>query len=198
MASAVDGVRAALASVPRGVAWVQLRDKSAGPEQIQAAASQLLPILRKANALLVVNGSVELALSCRADGVHLPEVAGCPSALIAARRAHAPTGDRLIVGTSRHSSESAREARIDADYVFLGPIWPTPTKPDALGPEALEAARAQGVANSGLLYAIGGIETADRARTAIQHGADGVAGIRAFRGEAIIPLVAALSGPLLP
>ncbi|MBI2402801.1 MAG: thiamine phosphate synthase [Gemmatimonadetes bacterium] len=118
---------------------------------------------------LFVNDRLDVARIVRAWGLHLPS-AGLPVA--EARRL---LGKRVLIGRSVHSAEAARRAHAEgADYVFLGPIWETPSHPGtaALGPEAITAAAPATV------IAIGGI-TAERARACRAAGAYGVAVISA-------------------
>ncbi len=119
--------------------------------------------------LLMVNDRLDVARVVGARGVHLP-AHGLPVA--AAREL---LGPEAFVGRSVHDAEEARRAQDEgADYVFLGPIWETPSHPGGapLGPEAIT--RSQPVR----VIAIGGI-TAERARVCRAAGAYGVAAISA-------------------
>ena len=89
-----------------------------------------------------------------------------------------------------------------ADLIQLGPIWPTPSKPDALtlGEAALAdlarrgLARRAGRARRATLVAVGGIDSAERAERAAASGADAVAIIRAaWTGDSLAPYVAAVT-----
>ena len=87
----------------------------------------------------------------------------------------------MFLGVSTHSLEQARRAQEDgADYVAVGSIFPTATKPESqlVGLDLVRAAR-QSV--RGPLVAIGGI-TPDNAAEVIRAGADGVAVISAICG----------------
>lgn len=133
-------------------------------------AETLKQILDPAGALLIVNDRVDVALASGAAGVHLPEP-GLP--VEAARRI---AGDRLLVGRSVHQPRAARTGRSDGpDYVFLGPIWPTPSHPETrvLGLDAIREAQPARV------IAIGGIN-AERARECRAAGAYGVAAVSAL------------------
>lgn len=125
--------------------------------------------LHGTDSLLFVNDRLDVARVVSAHGVHLP-AGGLP--LAAARKL---LGPKALIGRSVHSAEQARRAHAEgADYVFLGPIWETPSHPGAapLGADAiLEAAPAR-------VIAIGGI-TAERAGLCRAAGAHGVAAISA-------------------
>ena len=131
-------------------------------------------LLAEAGVAVLVNDRVDAVLAVGAAGVHLP-AAGIP--VDVARRL---LGPKALIGRSTHSPEEARDA-IDAgaDYVFLGPIWETPSHPGApaLGPAAVEAAVA--ASPSARVIAIGGV-TPERARIVREAGAWGAAAISAL------------------
>ncbi len=122
------------------------------------------------NVTVLINDRADVALAARASGVHLP-AQGLPTEALL--RLLPPT---QLVGRSVHGADEARQAARDgADYVFLGPIWETPSHPGhaGLGARALRATAPARV------IAIGGI-TAERARACVGNGAYGVAAIRAL------------------
>ena len=168
-------VATAVADCPPGSVIVQVREKDldGGPLlQLVRAAQPFAPVL--------VNDRLDVALAAGAQGVHLPE-RGLP---VADARVLAPTG--FVVGVSRHA------APLDAaaDLIHLGPIWPTPSKPDAvpLGEPALAWSHAHAI-----LVAVGGIDAPSRARQAAAAGAAAVATIRAaWSGASLAPFVAAV------
>lgn len=183
-------VQAALAGVPAGAMLVQLRARELGAGELLALARRLRAVTAACGARLLVNDRLDVALAAGADGVHLPE-AGLD---IAAVRALAGPG--FLVGVSRHSAaDAAAAARAGADLVVCGPVWPTPSKPGAapLGLGALARAAAgmaggrpadgatgRAPGRSAHLFALGGVDTPERARAARAAGAHGVASIRAF------------------
>lgn len=135
-------------------------------------------VLRLANQLqqnagtawVIVNDRVDVARIAGCAGVHLPSN-GLP--VSAARDLLA--SDQLV-GRSTHSADEARRALDEgADYVFLGPVWSTPSHPEApaLGPGALRELHSLPV------IAIGGVTPA-RARECRDAGAWGVAAISAL------------------
>ena len=161
------------AAVRGGVDIVQLRDKHAPREELLPLAEGLRGICEEAGAIFTVNDDVELARSSRAHGVHLGQEDG---PLAVARDALGPDA---VVGRSVGSAEEAIEAvREGADYLGVGTIYATPTKPEetADGPALLGE-----VADLGLVipwFAIGGI-TLETAGEAAAAGAYGFAVVRA-------------------
>ena len=163
----------AAAAVRGGVDIVQLRDKHATREELLPLAEGLREICEESGAIFTVNDDVELARSSRAHGVHLGQGDG-PLA-----SARAVLGTDAVVGRSVGSAEEAIEAvREGADYLGVGTIYATPTKPEeeADGPALLGE-----VADLGLVvpwFAIGGI-TRETAEEAAAAGAYGFAVVRA-------------------
>ncbi|MEO8601662.1 MAG: thiamine phosphate synthase, partial [bacterium] len=137
----------------------------------------LRQLTARAGAALIINDRVDVALACGADGVHLPRHG------MHIAEARALLGPARVIGVSTHApSEVADAATAGADFAVIGPIFDTPSKHQygaPLGLAALSAARA--VAPTLPLFAIGGID-AGNAAAARQHGADGVAVIRAVLG----------------
>lgn len=168
-----DLARRVRAAVRGGVDVVQLRDKHAPREGLLALAEELRGICEEAGAIFTVNDDVELARSSRAHGVHLGQEDG-PLA-----QARNTLGLDAVVGRSVGSAEEAIEAvREGADYLGVGTIYATPTKPkeEAEGPALLGE-----VADLGLVvpwFAIGGI-TRETAEEAAESGAYGFAVVRA-------------------
>ena len=118
----------------------------------------------------MVNDDVEAALTLRADGVHLGR--GDPGAQRAVEQG-------LMLGTSASSVEEARAGeRLGAAYIGAGPVWATPSKPDADPPIGLDGLREICEAVSIPVVAIGGVDAAN-AGDCIDAGAAGVAVVRA-------------------
>jgi thiamine-phosphate pyrophosphorylase len=169
----VAGRRAAIeGALAGGVDAVQLRDRRAAGGPLLAAARRLRALTYDRDAALLVNDRIDVALSCDADGVHLP-AASWP---IAAARAL--LGARAWIGRSTHgATEAAAAAAAGADYVVVGPIFATPSKTDfgpPLGTAALAATHA-----TAPVVAIGGV-TVERVPALRSAGAHGVAVIRAI------------------
>ena len=164
----VADLETALAAVAGGATVVQLRLKGRPTAEVVAAGRSF----RELPATLVVNDDVEAALALGADGVHLGRTdQGAERALSAG----------LILGLSAASADEAAECeRRGAAYVGAGPVWATPSKPDADPPTGLEGLRAICAAVSVPVVAIGGVD-ATNAGDCIRVGAAGVAVIRAAR-----------------
>jgi thiamine-phosphate pyrophosphorylase len=140
-------LRAALAG---GVDIVQLRDKQAGDDQVLEAAKVFRRVADQHGALFIVNDRPDLAVAAEADGVHVGQDDTPVS------EASAMVGPDRIVGLSTHSPDQIAGAR-GADYIAVGPVYATPTKPGrpAVG---LELVRHAAVHARDPWFAIGGID----------------------------------------
>ena len=157
-----------------GVDAVQLRDKHASDDQIVRAAAAFRSLCDRHGALFIVNDRAELALACDADGVHV----GQDDAPVAEVRRM--IGDDLLIGLSTHSPDQiARANESSADYIGVGPVYETATKPglEAVG-EALVRYASANAARP--FFAIGGIDEANAARV-VAAGARRIAVVRAIR-----------------
>ena len=155
-----------------GAALLQYRNKSAAPALALEQALRLAALCRAQGVPFVVNDSIELAVASGADGVHL----GRDDASAAQARRALPGA---LVGVSCYADPArARAAALaGADYIAIGSVFASPTKPAAVRAplELIAAARAE----TGLpVVAIGGITHANAPR-AIAAGADMVAVISA-------------------
>jgi thiamine-phosphate pyrophosphorylase len=139
------------AALDGGVDIVQLRIKDAPDEQVLEAAQRYRRLCTAAGALLIVNDRPDLALAADADGVHV----GQDDVAVAAARA--VVGADRLVGLSTHSPEQITGAA-GVDYIGVGPVHATPTKPGR-PPVGLELV-GYAAANCALpFFAIGGIDT---------------------------------------
>ena len=162
----VGDFAAALAAVEGGATVIQLRLKNAPTEEVVETGRPF----RDLPATFVVNDDVDAALELGADGVHLGR--SDPGA----ERA---VGQGLLLGTSAASVEEARDGeRAGATYIGAGPIWPTPTKPDADPAIGLDGLAEICAAVAVPVVAIGGIDASNVAEC-IAAGAAGVAVVRA-------------------
>lgn len=117
-------VREALAG---GVTFVQLREKHMSTDELVEEAKTILPICREARVPFLIDDDVEAARLVGADGVHVGQ---SDTACAEARRILGPDA---IVGVSAQTVEQAVAAeRAGADYLGVGALIPTPTKPDAV------------------------------------------------------------------
>jgi thiamine-phosphate pyrophosphorylase len=156
-----------------GAALVQYRAKDAAPALVLEQARALALACRAARIPLIVNDSPELALAAGADGVHL----GRGDGTVARARAVLPHG---IVGVSCYDDPrlAAAAAAEGADYVAIGSVFASPTKPGAKR-AALESLAAAKRASGLPVAAIGGITLAN-ASLAVGAGADLLAVISAL------------------
>ncbi|MCQ4850840.1 thiamine phosphate synthase [Gordonibacter pamelaeae] len=119
-----------------GATFVQLREKEAPRAEVVLRARALAPLCRAAGVPFVVNDDVEAARLAGADGVHVgQDDAACADA-------RAELGPDAIVGVSVQTVEQALAAQADgADYLGVGAVFGTPTKPDAadVGADGLAA-----------------------------------------------------------
>ncbi len=122
------------AAIRGGAKVIQLREKELPGRDLYRLACAFRKITAEAGVLLIINDRVDIALAADADGVHL----GQDDLPLAAARRIAP---ELLIGISTHSRAEALQAESEgADYVNIGPIFPTATKEGVsrfLGPEAI-------------------------------------------------------------
>ncbi|HUQ80463.1 MAG TPA: thiamine phosphate synthase [Gemmatimonadaceae bacterium] len=166
----IDGlVRRSAAAVRGGATMVQLRLKDLDPRDLVIAARRLVAALAVP---VIVNDRADIALAAGAAGVHV----GTDDIPARALRGVVPPG--FIIGASVGSDAEVADAD-GADYVGIGPVFATPSKPDAgaaIGiAEFVRLARRTGLP----AVAIGGID-ATNFRDALTAGAHGVAVIRAI------------------
>src|SRR5579872_7114330 len=167
----IDTVGEAIAG---GVTVVQLRDPDAKTRALVEEARALLALLRPAKIPFIVNDRVDVALAVDADGVHVGQ---SDMAVADARRLIGPS---RILGLSITSEADLDRADVAAvDYLGVGPIYASPTKPDAAPPMAIGGLRAIARRTRLPIVAIGGLH-AGNAEEAIAAGADGVAVVSAI------------------
>ncbi len=180
------------AAIRGGVDVVQLREKRIAKEELLALAEELRRICARGGALFTVNDDVELARLAGADGVHL----GQEDEAIA--KAREVLGPKAVVGISVGSVAEAREAvRRGADYLGVGTVFATPTKPDA---EVAGLTFVEGMARERPpvpWFAIGGV-TAETAPRVAAAGAKGFAVVRAILNAEDPEAAARELGRLLP
>jgi len=171
-------------AIAGGADVIQLRAKECDCGYLRGCAAEIRAITREAGVLFIVNDRLDVALQCGADGVHL----GQKDLPLKLARRLAPEG--FIIGASASTLEEALAAERDgADYIGLGPIYPTASKADAgtcCGSELLREARPR---LSVPIVAIGGISEANAADV-LKAGADGIAVISAVVGQADVAAAA--------
>lgn len=140
------------AAIAGGVDVVQLREKDVTERELLDVASEAVAICHARGVPLIVNDSPEIAIASGADGVHVGQEDTPP------QRAREIVGPELIVGLSTHApAEIDAASAAPVDYIGVGPIHETPTKPGrpAVGTALVEYAAVHcGVP----FFAIGGID----------------------------------------
>jgi thiamine-phosphate pyrophosphorylase len=168
--SHLDIARAALAG---GADAVQLRDTSATAQNLSLMAAEIQPLARKFGAVFIVNNRVDVALVSGADGAHVGQDD------LPAREARRLLPRPAVLGVSAGTIEEAKRAvREGADYIGVGPIFPSATKPDAGAPIGVDALAAIARAVAVPVVAIGGINP-DNVAQVIRAGAAGAAVVAA-------------------
>lgn len=109
-----------------GATCIQLREKDMEFEQFLAEAIRLKSICREYGVPFIINDNVEIAVQCKADGVHVGQH---DMALTEVRKI---VGDDMIIGVSAQTLKQATEAEANgADYLGVGAVFSTSTKLDA-------------------------------------------------------------------
>lgn len=172
--SLVEVVKAA---VEGGVTAVQLRDHHATDRDLYETALRLREALADTGASLLVDDRLDIAMAAGVDGVHLGQ------SDLPAEAAREIAGSELIIGVSVTNLVEAAAAAASRpgtiDYLGVGPIFPTLTKPDAAPAIGVEGLHAVCALTTLPCVAIGGIR-ADRAPELISAGAAGIAVVTAI------------------
>jgi len=155
---------------------IQLRAKKSTPDEIRCMAEKILPVTRRANVGLVINDHLEIARDLGAELCHLgqedffdsghTQVSELPPLLRSGAASRTPNSlprqsaaavGKLRIGLSTHSPEQAKRAlAAGPDYLAIGPVYATGTKPTAK-PVTLDYVR-WAAANINIpWFAIGGI-----------------------------------------
>src|SRR5262249_12189995 len=152
-----------------GATLIQIRDKSATPDELYRAGVASIAIARPRGVRIIINDRADVALAAGADGVHLGQDD------LPAEQARALLGPSRIGGLSTHSvAQAVRAAGLPVDYIAIGPAFRTTTK---VNPDPTVALDLIGEISRQIdkpLVAIGGI-TLERARDVVEAGADSVA-----------------------
>jgi len=162
------------AAIRGGVDVVQLRDKALADEQMATAAREFRAAADAGGALFVLNDRPDLVAACAADGVHVGQDDATPAA------ARALVGPDAIVGRSTHApaQADAADADPDVDYLAVGPVHATPTKPGRPAAGLEYVAYAAGHVASPW-FAIGGLDASNAAAVA-ERGARRIVVVRAI------------------
>lgn len=152
-----------------GVTLIQLRDKQGTPRAIYVQACEIAAFSAKSGVRFIVNDRPDIAAMCGAGGVHVGQDD------VPVEAARALCAKPLWVGVSTHNLAQLRDADgTSADYIAVGPVFPTGTKANPDPVVGLEFIRAARQATRKPLVAIGGI-TVESAADVFRAGADSVA-----------------------
>jgi thiamine-phosphate pyrophosphorylase len=174
---AIGMVETARLAVLGGATMVQLRDKQATTAEMIATGLQLKAALSGTGVSLIVNDDVEAALAIGADGIHVGQED------MNATEVRKRVGDRLILGLSVETEDLAR--RVDpavVDYVGVGPVFATGTKPDHKQPIGFEGLARIVAASPIPAVAIGGVKV-QHVEEIFRAGAKGLAVVSAICGS---------------
>ncbi|MEZ7171952.1 thiamine phosphate synthase [Sporosarcina sp. OR05] len=163
-----------------GITCFQLREKGPGAKRGEALlefARQCQELCKEYGVPFIVNDDVDLALALDADGVHVGQED--EQAAIVRKR----LGTGKILGVSAHTSDEVLAAiEAGADYIGMGPVYTTTSKPDAkpvAGTQFIQTTRS--VYPDLPIVGIGGI-TVDNFAPVFAAGANGVSVISAIAG----------------
>jgi thiamine-phosphate pyrophosphorylase len=168
-----------------GADLIQLRAKGSSREEILRLAQAILPVTRRAGVGLVINDHPSLAQEAGADACHLgqDDFFGAGHTHVAALR---PWPSALRIGLSTHAPQEAQRAlAAGADYLAIGPVYPTGTKPDAK-PVTLEYVRWAAANVAVPWFAIGGINL-DNLHDVLAAGARRICAVSAILNASEVP-----------
>ncbi|KLK98656.1 thiamine-phosphate pyrophosphorylase [Bacillus pumilus] len=164
-------------AIQGGITMFQFREKGEKAlqgEEKKQLARQIQALCQEANVPFIVNDDVQLAIDLDADGVHVGQED------TNAKHVRQRIGNKIL-GVSTHNLDEVKQAMKDgADYVGMGPVYPTETKKDTRsvqGVSLITEVRRHGLQIP--IVGIGGI-TYDNAAPVIQAGADGISIISAI------------------
>lgn len=174
----IDIVDAVELAARGGVTIVQLREKQISGREFCELAFRIKQVTKRYNIPLIINDRVDIALAVDADGVHVGQED------IPANIARRIIGPHRILGVSAKTVDEALKAEKDgADYLGVGAVFPTPTKPesDAIGIEGVKRIKE---AVKIPVVAIGGITKENAYEIIHDAGVDGISSVSAvFAGD---------------
>lgn len=162
------------AAVHGGTSMVQLREKHADTREFVELARRLKALLAPQGVPLLINDRVDVALAAGADGVHVGQSDMHP------RDVRALIGREALLGLSVECMDHVLEAAdFGVDYLGVGPVYATATKPDHSSPWGLDGLRQVRAASSLPMVAIGSVNEGNVAQI-MALGMDGVAVVSAI------------------
>jgi thiamine-phosphate pyrophosphorylase len=182
-AKVLENIRAVLNA---GVDWIQIREKDLPARALLDLARQAAQTTdardgRSTSARIIVNDRLDVALAAGAHGVHLGQASVVAGDVVRWCRAGNAPAD-FAIGVSCHSLEEAHNAeKAKVDYIFVGPIFETPSKKEFGDPQGIQKLAEVCLAVPSVeVIAIGGVN-AENAESCIRAGAAGIAAIRMFQ-----------------
>lgn len=168
-------------AIEGGITCFQFREKGShlNMRETLALGQALRAECRKHRIPFIVNDRIDVALLLEADGVHVGQED------IPAKDVRRLVGHDMWIGVSARTMEEATEAiRDGADYIGVGPMYPTRSKRDAKPPVGTRGVRTlrRQLGDSFPIVAIGGIDHTN-ASAIMYAGADGIAVISAIAGQ---------------
>jgi thiamine-phosphate pyrophosphorylase len=175
-----------------GVDFIQLREKDLSTRELELLAQKAMQVLGGNNSRrtrLLINSRTDVAVAVGADGIHLRSDDISPKDV---REVWRSVGGEAVVSVASHSlSDLESAAKNGADYALFGPVFEKKgqsgqrsTDPPSTGLEFLKQASGRGIP----VIALGGV-TLENARSCIEAGAVGIAGIRIFQENHIMSVV---------
>ncbi|WP_377475352.1 MAG: thiamine phosphate synthase [Microcoleus anatoxicus] len=161
------------AALQGGLTLVQYRDKTSDDAVKLDNVRKLCELCHRYDALLIVNDRVDLAIAADADGVHL----GQQDLPVAEARKLLGPG-RTIGRSTTNAQEMQRAIEEGADYIGVGPVYSTPTKPDKQA-AGLDYVRYAAAKSPIPWFAIGGIDI-NNLDEVLNAGASRVAVVRSI------------------
>jgi thiamine-phosphate pyrophosphorylase len=162
-----------------GVDWIQIREKDLEARALAAVVRLALESSRDTAAKIFVNDRLDVAIAGGAAGVHLGEMSLPVETVVQWRRSAGRM--EFQIGVSCHSIEASKAAQGGgADYIFFGPVFPTPSKAAFGPPQGIERLREVCMAVQIPVLAIGGV-TLENVASCMEAGAAGIAAIRLFQ-----------------
>jgi 8-oxo-dGTP diphosphatase len=152
------------AALENGVRLIQVREHDMAPEQLDSFARRVVTLAHEHGARVLINGDEALARCSGADGVHLPGEQ--------LMRMERRPGTPMWAASCHDANELRQAAALEADFVVLSPVLPTPTHPEAAGmgwEKFVALAKNYPVP----VYALGGMKR-ELLDTAMKHGAHGI------------------------
>ncbi|SDG62976.1 thiamine-phosphate pyrophosphorylase [Thermoanaerobacter thermohydrosulfuricus] len=165
-------------AIKGGATVIQLREKDISSREFYEIALKVKEVTKRNRIPLIINDRVDIALAVDADGVHVGQK-DLPADVV-----RKVIGHDKIVGVSARTVEEALKAQRDgADYLGVGAVFKTPTKPEAeaIGIEGLKKIKE---AVTIPVVAIGGITKDNAYEVMLKSGVDGISSVSAvFYGD---------------